>query len=181
MNILYIHGFASSFNSASDKIMSLKQLGDVIGFNIDYTESPHDIRSSMTEAVLKYDIDLIVGTSMGGYIAACVSSATGIPFVACNPAINPAETMCYAIGYGFNHDGSGFHLKAETVAMYEPFDTEACGLILLDEGDDLFSTDETVDALKESYEIVVFDGGSHRFEHMDESLGIIREFINSMT
>lgn len=54
-----------------------------------------------------------------------------------------------------------------------------CGLILLDEGDEVIDALETQKVLKDYYGVKLFSGGNHRFEHMVEALPLIEEFLSS--
>lgn len=49
-------------------------------------------------------------------------------------------------------------------------------MVLLDMGDDVHDARETQKALEGVYEIITFEGGSHRFGHMTESLDSIERF-----
>ena len=178
MRILYIHGFGSIFDSNSDKVVALSSLGDVLGIDIDYTQSPDVIHSKILEKVLEHQVDLIVGTSMGGYFAARVGASTGIPFVACNPSIEPEIALLKYVGTHTDYYGREYTLTEEVVNMYNPFVTHGRGLILLDKGDELFDSTKTCEALKDSYDVRMYDGGNHRFTHMNDAIVIIESFYN---
>ena len=47
------------------------------------------------------------------------------------------------------------------------------GLILLDRGDKLMDSEKTAEFIGDRYNIVMFEGGNHRFAHMRESLNHI--------
>lgn len=173
MRILYVHGFGSKFDPSLPKVKELMKLGAVYGVNVDYLASGsdlprHDVISSIIEVVIDKEIDLIVGTSMGGWAAAVVGCATGIPFVAANPVLSPSKVL------------PKLNVSTARAASYEDFPLEGCqGLILLDEGDDLLDSKETFERLKPHYLVNMFAGGSHRFDHMEDSLDLIELFVNS--
>lgn len=178
MRILYIHGFGSKFDDTNDKVVALGRIGYVVGIDIDYTLSPDVIHSKIFERVIADRIDLIVGTSMGGHFAARVGASAGVPFVACNPSIDPATALLERVGTHTDYYGREYTLTEEVVKMYKPFATNGCGLILLDDADELFDSKETMKKLGAFYDVRMYGGGSHRFEHMDEAIAAIDSFYD---
>lgn len=85
MRIAFFHGLESP--SVSDKTEYLQQ-------NFDYVYCPEmnyrdvDIFNKTLEYVKNNNIDLLVGSSMGGFMAYCISTNTGIPTVLFNPALH---------------------------------------------------------------------------------------------
>jgi len=71
LNILYLHGFGSSFDPHKAKVAKLTELGTVTGPDIDYTKTYSDIKEVIENFIsnIPKSIDLIVGTSMGGWLA----------------------------------------------------------------------------------------------------------------
>ena len=104
MKILYIHGFGSYYHPSKSKIQTLQRLGDVIGVNLDYCEGFEPSYEKVCEVVSS--CDLIVGTSMGGYMASHVGTAYGIPFVALNPAVNPRDSLLKHVGSFVDYGGN---------------------------------------------------------------------------
>ena len=178
MKIFYIHGFGSSFDETSAKITTLKTLGEVSGVDIDYTKSFSDIKKLLIEKIIESKADLIVGTSMGGYYAAELGNELGVPFVAINPAITPYISLQKYVGNGVDWTGKSYSLKKKTVDEYHDISTTGAGLILLDNGDDVIDSTKTFETLKDKYSVKCFEGGSHRFEHMNESLDLIKCFYD---
>lgn len=178
LKIYYCNGFASQFDPCSEKLRILSNLGEINGHDIDYTLPADVVVKQCIDKLMGCDIDIIVGTSMGGWLAAAVGSSAGIPFVAINPAINPSRTLIRHVGKGVDYQGNEYQLTASVVNSYGPLARDGCGLILLDEGDDVFDWHETYVAYHETYSIYSFPGGSHRFEHMKESLQLIEKFFN---
>lgn len=177
MNILYIHGFGSKFDPSSDKVISLSKLGNVEGIDIDWTRPAQHNISRIIEAAAPM-ADLIVGTSMGGWGAAKAGAAIGVPFVSINPAVDPGQSLKRYLGDGIDYNGALYSLVKKTVETYTAIDGSGCGLILLDEGDTVIPYKPTVKALTDHYDINTFEGGSHRFEHMEQALPIIKQFYN---
>lgn len=177
MNIHYIHGFASSFDPTSTKIQALSQLGPVGGQNLDYTRPTEQLIEAALANAPWESIDLIAGTSMGGWLAAVLGTRLGKPFVAINPSIAPQNTLGKYIGSGVDFQGQPYELTEAVVGSYFDIPKTGNGLILLDEQDEVIDARATEGALKDHYPVVMFPGGNHRFAHMEEALPLIREFL----
>lgn len=169
LEITYVHGFRSKFDTSKPKMQALSKLGHISGPQIDYEK---DTLAEIDDKVcaVRPIGDLIVGTSMGAWVAMHYGIKYGFPFVAINPVIDPRVVWSIRD-----------HIK--DVADYYPFITsgERCGLVLLDSNDELLNSKDTFEKLKRHYHTEVFQGGSHRFDHMSESLEIINSFINNET
>ena len=85
MNILYIHGFGSKYDPEHEKIKTLESIGTVFGVDVDYTRGFRSCFETIMDVFLTGSVDLVVGTSMGGYMASHVGAESGTPFVAINP------------------------------------------------------------------------------------------------
>ena len=178
MNILYLHGFGSCFTTNHPKVKALKKIGKVHGVDIDYSDPIKTIKKQIREASIECKADLIVGTSMGGWFAASYGKGAGIPFVSINPATNPSESLAHLEGQGVDFTGREYYLSREVIESYSRFETGGFGLILLDEGDELFNANLTEAMLEQHYKVVKHKGGSHRFDHMKESIEVIQQFYN---
>lgn len=180
MNILYVHGFGSKFDPDSEKVNALKQLGVVHGIELDYTQGAITVLEQTKHAVLEQEIDLLVGTSMGGWCVSEVGSVSRIPFVAINPCIYPRKMLQKYIGENIDHYGRGYVFTEETCASFTNFALDGNGLILLDSGDEVINANETAKALSGVYRTHMFMGGNHRFAHMQESLSVINRFYKAV-
>tara|TARA_B110000503_G_scaffold125384_1_gene192909 strand:+ start:1569 stop:2156 length:588 start_codon:yes stop_codon:yes gene_type:complete len=184
MNILYLHGFGSRFSGTSPKCKLLSEIGTVYGCDIDYTKHRGIIKENIETYILNQfrmgnEIDMIIGTSMGGYMANVVGVSLGLPFVMINPSISPYTSLCKRVGTHTDFYGNQYTLEQEVVDSYKTFDTPSiggCGFVILDRDDELFDYTVTQKSLK--YRTKIFDGGSHRFDHMEESLPLIEAFFN---
>jgi len=178
MKIMYIHGFGSKFDPNSAKIKSLKRLGDVVGMNLDYTQSPDSILHSLELFAQNNSVDLFVGTSLGAWYASQLSWMTGFPFIAINPAINPQESLRKYEGNGVDYDGKEYTLSVDVINEYDKFHSSD-GLVLLDDGDEVFDSSKTAE--KCGLPCVRFPMGSHRFDHMNEALPYIHDFYQMIS
>lgn len=172
----YCHGFASCFDTRSSKIQALEELGPVSGCSIDYTQAEEKVIAQVREQVNISNIDLFVGTSMGGWLAATLGASMGIPFVAINPVTEPSKTLFKYIDDGVDYQGNPYVLNATVVSGYSPIAKDGCGLILLDRGDEVLDANETAQLMNNYYRVEFFEGGNHRFSHMKEALVLIKGF-----
>ena len=161
LKIFYIHGWQSCFDKTKPKVRHLAALGEVAGITVDYVnESLSEIKSRMRNRILDFDPDLVIGSSLGGWMAAHIGTEYDMPFVALNPCVNPPQSL-------------GLPEKE-----YGPFATGGYGLILLDSGDEMFDSYETERQLRGYYECRRFPGGYHQFAHMEESIPLIEKFLS---
>lgn len=85
MKIAFFHGLESP--AISDKTEYLEgTYSDVYAPAMDYTKA--GLFSDMLKEVKERNIDLLVGSSMGGWFAYCISTLTGIPTLLFNPAVH---------------------------------------------------------------------------------------------
>jgi len=176
-SLYYLHGFASHFDITNPKIHTLAKLGSVRGHNIDYTLPAEDVIEDSLDKLMQVNPDAIIGTSMGGWLAAILASEASMPFVALNPVIDPSKTLKHYIGKGQDYQGSPYELTPAVVDSYYSITENGHGLILLDQGDEVIDWRGTHEALDGYYPVHSFAGGSHRFEHMENALELIREHI----
>lgn len=180
MNILYIHGWGSRFDPTSDKILLLSEIGNVTGVDVDYTQPISEIQETIYNAMIADDIDLLVGTSMGGYMANLMGTTWSVPYVMINPATDPAISLQEYIGSGIDYYDRHYTLNIKTLtSFYKMSDrSKVPGLLLLDMDDDVCDAVETNQMFKNSEHVKTFTwtNGSHRFDHMPESLSLIEDF-----
>lgn len=192
MNVMYINGFGGQpldngpLPEPGTKKYYLNKLvssffhhGSVSNFTPDYTLSVDQqlsfFHSVYYESEL-IEIDLFIGTSMGGWLAQRLGEKYGIPFVSINPAVDPQKTLQRRIGDGETYGGEKYHLTEATVNSYDPMGHEGCGLILLDMEDEVIDSHATINTYNSSFKIHSFPGGNHRFQHWDESIELIKSF-----
>jgi predicted esterase YcpF (UPF0227 family) len=173
--IIYIHGFGSQVDPKSEKYYALSELGEVVPIAPDYSQGYQT--NALLVASLASSANLLVGTSMGGYLASRVAADTGLPFVAINPVLLPRRTLTKYLGTREDYYGKTYKLDAETVRSYPVFAPSNKGLVLLDTGDELIDAHETVACLAQHMKLFTFAGGTHRFSHITESICVIKTFL----
>lgn len=187
MQFIYLHGFNSAFDPNANKVASLLKLGKVVGITYDtfasYEEIFEYISSQVSECI---DEIVFVGTSLGGYWAAQMAKHFGTPSIIINPCYDPGsmlrryqdETMT---NYYTLENKS---LSEETIDTYSEkyifgsdYSYKYLPLVLLDMGDEVINSLGTSQVLA-GFPMLQFGGGSHRFDHMEESLSKISDYVS---
>lgn len=179
--ILYIHGFGSQFDPEGTKATALSQIGRVIGVDVDYTMGSGAVIAALKDFLRQNAVDLIVGTSMGGWAAAEMSARLRIPFAALNPAVQPSVSLRQGVGTHVDYTGREFTLTEETVDKYWDMSREGRGVILLEDGDEVIDPDTTARLYAYAYQITRFPGGSHRFENLRDAVPVIEDAYRKMS
>lgn len=84
MNIVYLHGLDSKLSLEKKEI--LEKFGDVIAPEIDYYSNENAIKS-LVDYLKDKKVDLIIGSSIGGFAGYYVSTALKKPALLFNPAL----------------------------------------------------------------------------------------------
>ena len=175
MKILYLHGYGSQFDPDSAKIKALKKIAEVAGPDLDYAAGQENVFETVLEFAGAGDYDLIVGTSMGGWLASQACILLCVPFVALNPTVDPSQTLKKYIGKTVNYVGRACCIDKEAVASYSHFKTEGgCGHILCEEGDEVLDARSTIQYLRRFYGATLVPGGSHRFDSLEDHLDLLK-------
>lgn len=175
LNILYIHGFGSRVDLNSEKYVALCTLGQVSAFAPDYTKG----YAQVMEDIKNYlsGTDLLIGTSMGGYLVSRLSAMIKKPFVAINPVTDVASSLKKYVGSHRDHFGRPFTLTEDTIAAFPEFLPSKTGMLLLDMGDEVIDSKVTLKKFDQQMVVNTFAGGTHRFSHMKEALPLIKNFL----
>ena len=180
MIIAYLHGYNSYFKQ-NEKVEALKMLGRVVGLDIDYNVGSDVVIDKVCDWAIKEDVDLVVGCSMGGWLASHVGSRLGVPAVMLNPAISPSSSLKKYIDVPEGElDYGGYPMRAidrSVVESYPALSKKAWGLVLLEKGDDIFNYKNSKSILSKYYKVIVSDGGSHRYEGLEDRLEDIEYLV----
>jgi len=185
--IVYLHGFNSG--AASGKAAWLRaHLPELTVLSPTYpahrvTEAPQVVRAFVAQARLEHAADrrvLLIGSSLGGFWARHLAPELRAGMVLINPAIHPETDLLDVVGPQVNEaTGERYTLtEAEVRALakckHPQCDPGVPTLVLLDQGDDLLDWREAEDYYRGCGQTRVYPGGSHRFDHLPESLDEIR-------
>ena len=180
MKVIYIHGFNSA--GYGDKVSKLKEhFGDenVLSINLPYNpEKAISLLEYLIRNLKNEEPLLLVGTSLGGAYTLYLSYKFDVPGVIINPSVKPSEDLKSEVGKQKNYKtDEEYYFKEEYLNFLKKIEIPIQELqkikdklyIYLDEGDELLDSRKTAEYFKGFY-VKMFEGGNHRFQHMDELL-----------
>jgi len=187
--IVYLHGFGSTGNNSKVNV-----LAEYLGTNVYSPTYPSndidtaiDIVSNLIETYRKENEPLmVIGSSMGGFIANYIGRKYGAKIVLINPALSVANTLADFIGKNKNfYTGAVYNLTAEHIAEFDKYKTASPvngngTLVLLNAGDEVIDYTDAVKFYKGNADVRVFEGGDHKFSNMHDALPIIKDYLNSV-
>lgn len=96
-NVLYLHGLESS--NVGDKVDFLKSKANVVAPAMDYSDP--SLEEKLFYIVEKFQPDLIIGSSMGGFVGMLLANRYNIECIVYNPAIHsrPMEPSLKSLQY----------------------------------------------------------------------------------
>ena len=178
--ILYLHGFASCGNSTKTKMLR-DYFGETNVLSPDLPVDPREAISLIKRLIFEHDVDLLIGSSLGGFYATYFCELYGLKTVLINPSTQPFVTLAPYVGvnhYWCSGDAFDFtrdHLNALFEFSVGQLRTPQNYLVLLQTGDELL--DYTKAQTKyEGASFSIEEGGNHRFENLDVYLEEIKCF-----
>ena len=192
MQIIYLHGFSSA--PASHKAQRLREALAPMPLRIaDYpSHRPQQAIEAVTTLIEQnrrrhpHDRLALMGSSLGGYYAQYLASTRDDidRVVLINPALDPQPPLEPWIGANTNMvTGEPFHFSRETWERLADFDAPSTSittptLLLLDSGDEVIPHRFAVAKYRNlSGRTIVYPGGSHAFDHLDEAIPEIVAFL----
>ncbi|MDQ6992641.1 MAG: YqiA/YcfP family alpha/beta fold hydrolase [Mariprofundus sp.] len=180
MKVIYLHGFGSIGHSSKSG-----WLRDELGKQ-GHTVIAPDLPDKPAQAALFLDDYLkarqgesicLIGTSLGGFYAAFYAEKYNWPSVLINPLADVADLINAAMGENRNYytnelfildqcDSDKLRRMSEEMLSV----TTVPSLLLLDKGDELLDYTKALQRYANVSERALFEGGSHRFAHLPESL-----------
>ena len=178
--ILYLHGFASCGDSTKTKLLK-KYFGDKEVLAPDLPVNPSEAVSLARKLIIEHDIDLIIGSSLGGFYASYFCETMGIKTVLINPSTQPFITLAPYVGTNeLWCSGESFEFTKDDLKSLFEFGTAkpkypALYMLLLQKGDELLDYTKAQDKY-EGATLSVQEGGNHRFENLINYLAQIKGF-----
>jgi predicted esterase YcpF (UPF0227 family) len=178
--ILYLHGFASCGEGNKSTLLKAYFGADSV-IAPDLPPSPIDAIHSIEEILGSSKIDILIGSSLGGYYATVLAEKYGMKAVLLNPSTQPWKTLASCTGWQKRFcDEEIFEFKSvylEQLKMLQTTPDKGKYLLLLQSGDEVLDYTKA-QSLYNKHKIIVEYGGNHRFENLDEYLSMIEKFIN---
>lgn len=191
--LVYLHGFNSG--GTSGKAAWLRQhLPDIAVLSPTYPahiadEAPKSVRQYIARMRRAHPDDkklLLVGSSLGGFWARYLAPDLGAGMVLINPSMHPETDLMDVVGPNKNEaTGEEYVLTVEQVKALARYQVPKCDpkvptLVLLDEGDDVLDYRVAQAFYRGCGNVIVYPGGSHRFDHLAEALPEIRRLYDNL-
>lgn len=180
--VFYIHGF-NSLATGSKKITDFSRFLGMTVTPLDYESGnfyDNNIEK-MIKVINKFknqEPHIFIGTSLGGFYAANLATIFNGTAIMLNPAINPSQTLQKYLGINENYTTfQTYTLVEEKVNSYPDIRIPEKTLVLLNEGDEVISSLDTISFLDNKYRYVLFPGGNHRFDALEEASNYILDFF----
>jgi len=175
--ILYIHGFASCGDSTKTRLLK-EYFGTSEIISPDLPVEPDEALAFLRGLIASNPVTLLVGSSLGGFYATKLSGEFGLDAVLINPSVHPYRTLSSFVGTNrFWCSAETFEWKREYLMQLLRIAEQirlpdARLLVLLQTGDDVLDY-SVAEATYRDYEVIVEEGGNHRFENLSEYLPMI--------
>jgi len=180
--ILYIHGFGSC--GSGFKVQILRRFfGNHSVLAPDLPVDPAETLEVLQALLADEDIDLMVGSSLGGFYAVWLNGLlpNALPAVLINPAIKPWEPLAPLVGtHPHWCTGRPFELTLDHIDQLTQLDrrpdpAQEKYLVLLAEGDEVLDHRKSADFFGE-FEIMIAAEDNHRFKRLADYLPTIARF-----
>jgi len=200
--IIYLHGFNSASLDLQENLLTSKEKLVVMNAfceqkgilfytpNVDYRDFEGLVEDMLFQwnQYLDQSYDIVfMGSSMGGFASEYLAMKTGCNAMMINPAITPSELLIQFIGVEENYEtGQAYSWERQHCEQYVQYEQELESsqqhierTILLDMADELIDAGNTQKKYKGKAKVLSYEGGSHSFEHITESLSAIEQVIFS--
>lgn len=185
--ILYLHGLNSA--GTAGKAVTLQQaFKPLTVLTPTYPAySPHQAIKQLMELmgeVTKPEQLIIIGSSMGGFYGQYLARQFPIKrLIMINPALHPWLLLKNAVGpqqnfvtgacYRLTHE----HIEATRQYRIERVDDGVATTLFLDKEDETIDYRVAAEIYQATAELCIFEGGDHRFQHMQEAIEIIGQYV----
>ena len=187
MKVIYLHGFASSGHSSkSDWLRQQFAESEVEFISPDLPNKPREAALFLDDYLAGFAKEQVclIGTSLGGFFSAFYAGRHNWPVVLINPLADMQDLIASAFGQNENYaTGEIFTVdRADADQLLGMSDSmrvsEVPTLLLLDKGDDLLDYRKALTRFGAHAIVHAFEGGSHRFDHLPESMPEILALLN---
>jgi len=178
--ILYIHGFRTTKNSYTSKILKKHFKKDIILAN--HPTQPKKAMKYLENIIEKNNITSIIASSLGGYYATYLSVKYNIKTVLINPSIHPFRTTKNYLGQNTTQDGMKFLWKKKSLEELKKFKIKQKKLhsenfyLLLQKADKVLNYKIAHKRYPKAKKLIE-KKGSHRFENLERHLQSISLFV----
>lgn len=184
--LVYLHGLNSSSGSAKAALLS-ERLAPHPVVAPDYPAHEPEAAVARLSAFfteLGDQSPAVVGSSMGGFYGQWLTRRFPVSHLfLINPALTPWELFQHRIGDTMTTvRGETYRITAELIDRTRPFGVpDPCGgvptTLFLERGDAVIDYRIAQSLYKPCGRLLIWDGGDHAFQHMDEAIEVIRDHL----
>lgn len=179
--LVYIHGFRSS--PLSEKSRAFQQIFPDITLATYDTLHP-DIGFRELDAIVQKALahrPILIGSSLGGFWSYQLAKKYALTCVLLNPCMTPEKTLRPDIGLVTNmYTGEQGVMEEADLQKYANYRLQGeppeC-VVLHEKGDELIPYQESVANFEGKAKLILIEGGSHSFEHLDIAVGEIKRLL----
>ena len=187
-HLLYLHGFRSSPQSVKAQIMAKwvqARHPDVTWWCPQLPASPAQAVELLRQGTAAWPRGqmAVMGSSLGGFYAACLSAHWGVPAVLINPAVHPSRDLARYIGeHPVWHDSAQniffepAYVQELQVLESQPSPTRTATLALIAKGDEVLDWREML-ARHQAGQVRLIEGSDHALSDFEDHLPQILEFL----
>ena len=179
--ILFIHGFGSCGRGNKAELLK-KHFGSNNVITPDLPVSPRDSIIMLGQLIETHNPVATISSSLGSFYATWLNKQYKLPAVLINPAVNAANILRPYIGTHTHWcSGEDFELTQqhinELTQLYRPsISSDENYLVLLQQEDEVLDYRQAVEYYK-GQQVIIQQGGNHRFENLADYLKTIEEFF----
>ncbi|MCF6243409.1 MAG: hypothetical protein L3J43_00040 [Sulfurovum sp.] len=178
LKILFLHGFSSCGRGNKSKMLKAYfGEGGVIAKDLPY--APLEAIEALDKIILSEKIDLLIGSSLGGFYATYLAEKHRLKAVLFNPSTQPWKTLKPYVGIQKRFcDDDPFEFKKsylKEIKSLKVLPVKGRYLVLLQSEDELLDYTKA-QSLYNMHHVIVEHGGNHRFENIDAYMSMIRKF-----
>jgi len=183
--ILYLHGLNSA-GTAGKAIILRESLAPIPVITPTYpAHRPDEAVAELSQLIQKLLSEepklMIIGSSMGGFYGQYLARQFPVShLLMINPALKPWEFLYQREGEHQNFvTGERYMLTVDDIQQTRSYEIKAVDdgvptTLFLDKGDETIDYRVAAEMYRDSAELMVFEGGDHRFQHMAEVIEYIQ-------
>lgn len=186
--VIYIHGFLSSPLSAkAQEVRRFLQQNalDIEVITPDLSNYPLEAYQQLQQLIDEQPARKIglIGSSLGGFMATTLAERNGLRAVLVNPAVHPYKLMAGFLGEHVNpYTHVPFLLEECHVEELRELEVQSFSQpdniqVLLQTGDETLDYRQAVSYYQGCSQLVE-EGGDHSFQHFDQHLTAVLEFLD---
>jgi len=180
--ILYIHGFKSTGNALKAQILK-KKFDNV--FSPTMPISPKEAMLFLEKEMIENQYDLVIGSSLGGFLAMCLHKEFGVKVLLINPSLAPWESLKNQVGIHKRFEiNETFEWTEEYNEQLQTIDNHLKNNTILSEklyfflsSDDELLNHSKIPDLFPKATIKYFDNAGHQFTAFTRTIPEIKEII----